>query len=78
VTAEGCFLVSARTLNLVDPDFVRIVIIITLMFLEYLICMYPAVLFVARQAPLSLGFPRQETWSELPFPFSGGSSQPRD
>lgn len=53
MTAEGCFLVSARTLNLVDPDFVRIVIIITLMFLEYLICMYPAVLFVAVGQPLS-------------------------
>ena len=23
---------------------------------------------VARQAPLSMGFPRQEHWSELPFP----------
>ena len=23
---------------------------------------------VARQAPLSMGFPRQEYWSELPFP----------
>ena len=26
---------------------------------------------VARQAPLSTGFPRQEYWSGLPFPFSG-------
>ena len=26
---------------------------------------------VARQAPLSLGFPRQEYWSGLPFPSSG-------
>ena len=29
---------------------------------------------VAHQAPLSMGFPRQEYWSELPFPFSRGSS----
>ena len=26
---------------------------------------------VARQAPLSLGFPRQEHWSGLPFPSPG-------
>ena len=32
---------------------------------------------VARQAPLSLGFSRQECWSGQPF-FSRGSSQPRD
>ena len=34
---------------------------------------------VARQAPLSMGFSRQEYWSGLPFPSPGaGSSQPRD
>ena len=27
---------------------------------------------VARQAPLSLGFPKQEYWSGLPFPSPGG------
>ena len=26
---------------------------------------------VARPAPLSMGFPRQEYWSGLPFPFPG-------
>ena len=26
---------------------------------------------VAHQAPLSMGFPRQEYWSGLPFPFPG-------
>ena len=26
---------------------------------------------VAHKAPLSLGFPRQEYWSELPFPSPG-------
>ena len=26
---------------------------------------------VARQAPLFMGFPRQEYWSGLPFPFPG-------
>ena len=26
---------------------------------------------VAQQAPLSMGFPRQEYWSELPFPSPG-------
>ena len=33
---------------------------------------------VARQAPLSMGFSRQEYWSGLPFPPPGESSQPRD
>ena len=33
---------------------------------------------VARQAPLSMGFPRQEYWSGLPFSSSRGSSQPQD
>ena len=31
---------------------------------------------VSRQAPLSLGFPRQEYWSELPFPSPGDLSDP--
>ena len=26
---------------------------------------------IARQAPLSMGFPRQEYWSRLPFPTPG-------
>jgi len=36
---------------------------------------------IAYQAPLSMGFPRQEYWSgilELPFPSPRESSQPRD
>ena len=33
---------------------------------------------VAHQAPLSMGFSRQEYWSGLPLPFSRGSSQSRD
>ena len=32
---------------------------------------------LAHQAPLSMGFPRQEYWSGLPFPSPGESSQPR-
>ena len=28
-------------------------------------------LIVAHQAPLSMGFPRQESWSGLPFPSAG-------
>ena len=31
---------------------------------------------VARQAPLSMGFSRQEYWSELPFPSSGDLPDP--
>ena len=33
---------------------------------------------IAQQAPLSMGFSRQEYWSELPFPFSMESSWSRD
>ena len=32
---------------------------------------------VAQQSPLSMGFPRQEYWSELPFPPPGDLSNPR-
>ena len=31
---------------------------------------------VAHQAPLSMGFPRQEYWSGLPFPSPGDPSNP--
>ena len=31
---------------------------------------------VARQAPKSMGFPRQEYWSELPFPSPGDLPDP--
>ena len=31
---------------------------------------------VAHQASLSMGFPRQEYWSELPFPSPGDLSNP--
>ena len=33
-------------------------------------------LYVAPQAPLSVGFPRQEYWSGLPFPSSGDLPDP--
>ena len=31
---------------------------------------------VASQVPLSMGFPRQEYWSELPFPSQGDLPDP--
>ena len=31
---------------------------------------------IAREAPLSMGFSRQEYWSGLPFPFSGNLPNP--
>ena len=31
---------------------------------------------MARYAPLSVGFPRQEYWSRLPFPCAGGLPDP--
>ena len=33
-------------------------------------------LTVAHQAPVSMGFPRQEYWSELPFPSPGDLPNP--
>ena len=33
---------------------------------------------VAHQAPLSMGFSRQEYWRGVPMPSSRGSSRPRD
>ena len=35
------------------------------------VCLFVTPWTVARQAPLSMGFPRQEYWSRLPFPLSG-------
>ena len=32
---------------------------------------------VARQTPLSMGFPRQECWSGLPFPSAGDLPDPK-
>ena len=32
--------------------------------------------FVTHQAPLSMGFPRQEYWSGLPFPSPGDLPEP--
>ena len=33
--------------------------------------------YIAHQAPLSMGFPRQQYWSELPFPSPGDLPNPR-
>ena len=49
----------------------------------YCVCVYSVMAIFLRppvtlQAPLSLGFPRQEYWSGLPFSSSRGSSQPSD
>ena len=38
--------------------------------------LFAALWAVARQAPLSMGFPRQEFWSGLPFPTPGDLSNP--
>ena len=49
---------------------------------SFLSCCSPVLLFatlyVARQAPLSMGFSRQEHWRGLPVPSSRGFSQPKD
>ena len=42
-----------------------------------LLFFYDAKEIVACQVPLSIGFPRQEYWSEWPFPSPGDLSDPR-
>ena len=42
-----------------------------------LIQLFSTLWTVACQAPLSMGFPRQEFWSGLPFPFPGDLLHPR-
>ena len=42
------------------------------------VCLFVTPWTLAHQAPLSMGLPRQEYWSGLPFSLSRGSSQPRD
>ena len=37
---------------------------------------FATLLTMAHQAPLSMGFPRQEYWSGLPFPSSGDLPNP--
>ena len=39
-------------------------------------CLFVTPWTVARQAPLSMGFPRQEYWSGLPFPSPGDLPEP--
>ena len=41
------------------------------------VCLFATPWSVARQAPLSMGFSRQECWSGQAILFSRGSSQPR-
>ena len=39
-------------------------------------CLFVTQWTVAHQAPLSMGFSRQESWSELPFPSPGDLPDP--
>ena len=41
-----------------------------------LICLFETLWTAACQAPLSIGFSRQEYWSELPFPSPGNLPNP--
>ena len=40
------------------------------------VLLFMTVWTVTHQAPLSVGFPRQESWSGLPFPPPGGLPDP--
>ena len=47
------------------------------LFSRSVMCNFLAALWdVAHQAPLSMGFSRQEDWSGLPFPFPGDLPNP--
>ena len=51
-------------------------IVIVVQLLKICVRLFATLWIVAHQAPLSMGFPRQECWSELPFPFPGDLSDP--
>ena len=51
-------------------------IVIVIQSLKSCVRLFATLWIVAHQAPLSMGFPRQECWSELPFPFPGDLSDP--
>ena len=40
------------------------------------VCLFATAWTVARQAPLSMGFPKQEYWSGLPFTLPGDLPNP--
>ena len=40
------------------------------------VCLFATPWTVAKQAPLSMGFPRQEYWSGLPYPSPGDLPEP--
>ena len=42
----------------------------------HVLCFFATPWTVARQAPLSMGFPRPDYWSGLPFPFPGDLPDP--
>ena len=41
-----------------------------------LVCLFATLWSLARQAPLSMGFSRQDYWSGLPFPYPGDLPDP--
>ena len=43
---------------------------------EYRVRLFATPRTIARQAPLSMGFPRQEYWGGLPFAFPGNLPEP--
>ena len=52
-------------LSLLEDDIIVYMLLLS-HFSHVLLCVTPRM--AAHQAPLSLGFPRQEHWSGLPFP----------
>ena len=54
----------------------QITLLLLLLFRYLVLCDSFVMWTVARQVPLSLGFPRQEYWSGLPFPPGGQVSKP--
>ena len=41
-----------------------------------LVCLFATLWSLARQAPLSMGYSRQDYWSGLPFPYPGDLPDP--
>ena len=70
------FCIWLLSLSIMFSSFIHIVTCICTSFFFVLLCLAVSDSFVtpwtvAHQAPLSMGFPRQEYWSGLPFPTPG-------
>ena len=79
-TLEKCLSFLICEMGIINKTAVRItcVTILVLLLFSWLSCvsLFHNPWTLALQGPLSIGFPRQEYWSRLPFPSPGGLPDP--